>query len=70
MTDLNFVFIRHGESCQQAIDNKYNKYDNKNQWDKMFNILYDPQLSERGMLNSIESGENILLSNFSKKFFY
>jgi len=47
---INFVFIRHGESCQQLIkrDKDFNE---------KINLLYDPELSNNGEINSIRSGE-------------
>lgn len=48
---INFVFVRHGENCQQLIQKSNPKFN------ELFNKLYDPQLSESGVFNSIRSGD-------------
>ena len=53
MTIINFVFIRHGESCQNLV---YRKIVDIEQKRKLMARFYDPTLSDAGKTNSINAG--------------
>lgn len=44
---INFVFLRHGESCQNLIGSKVNKKDVRV---KLYEKYLDPVLSENGKI--------------------
>lgn len=62
--EINFIFIRHGESCQNLVANLYHKYDPK--FNELLRKYVDPTLSDTGILDSIKSG--ILLKDNLKKY--
>ena len=52
---INFVFLRHGESCQQVA---YNKKRGK-EYNEFFRKFADPTLSDKGKIDSINAGKSI-----------
>lgn len=54
MTLVNFVFLRHGESCQQVI---YKHITDKIKKHELFETYTDPPISDSGVIDSIEIGE-------------
>jgi hypothetical protein len=53
MNKINFVFLRHGESCQQVA---YNQLSGSKLYSKFYDKFYDPTLSDSGKIDSINSG--------------
>ena len=63
MKTVNFIFIRHGESCQQVA------YDNASieNYKKLYWLFSDPTLSDRGEIQSINAGKEYV-EKFKKEF--
>lgn len=60
MKQVNFIFIRHGESCQQVA------HDNvKTNWQVYYHKFTDPTLSDTGVQDSVKTGS--YLQNTLKK---
>lgn len=64
MMNVNFIFIRHGESCQNLI---FKKIHDKKLRKEYFKEYYDPTLSEMGLEDSIKMGK--LLKKYLKDNF-
>lgn len=60
---INFIFIRHGESCQNLVGSLYSKYDPK--YNKLLDKFSDPTLSDTGLFDSIKAGF-LLKKNLAK----
>ena len=54
MTIVNFVFLRHGESCQQVI---FKHIKDKVKRNELFVTYTDPPISDNAVIDSIEIGE-------------
>lgn len=54
MKHVNFVFIRHGESCQQVV---YDNIRDKKLYRELFMKYYDPTISDNGVIDSIDAGK-------------
>lgn len=56
--EINFIFIRHGESCQNLLGSEYdNGHIDGSKYRDLFHELYDPTLSSNGLNDSIKSGK-------------
>lgn len=51
---VNFVFIRHGESCQQVA---FNNIRDPEIYNKFFVKFTDPTISDNGVIDSIDAGK-------------
>ena len=60
---INFIFIRHGESCQNLVGNLYSKDNPK--YNKLLHKFMDPVLSDTGITDSIKAGL-LLKKNLAK----
>ena len=60
---INFVFIRHGESCQQLVS----QIQDSKKRHELFNKYTDPTLSDQGIQNSILAGRE-LKKTLNKEF--
>lgn len=65
MKTVNFIFIRHGESCQQVAYNMRNR--NSKVYKKLYHLFSDPTLSDEGVLQSINAGSDYN-NRFKNKF--
>lgn len=54
MKHVNFVFIRHGESCQQVA---YDNISDRKLYGELFMKYYDPTISDNGVIDSIDAGK-------------
>lgn len=63
MKTVNFIFIRHGESCQQVA------YDNarQNDYKRLYWLFSDPTLSDKGEIQSINAGKEYV-EKFKNEF--
>jgi phosphohistidine phosphatase SixA len=60
---INFIFIRHGESCQNLVGSMYSKYDPR--YNELLDKFSDPTLSDTGTKDSIKAGL-LLKKNLTK----
>jgi broad specificity phosphatase PhoE len=61
---INFIFLRHGESCQQIT----RLIDDPKKRKEMFHKFFDPTLTDNGIENSVTTGiqvKNVLNKNFN-----
>jgi broad specificity phosphatase PhoE len=64
--DINFIFLRHGESCQNLLYKIYSKGNlTSRQYHKLFTKFIDPTLSDTGVQDSKTAGI-ILKKNLHK----